>query len=76
MKKSKIFENSDIVIYYKKGELEIGQEVELADQIFVVALMGYLEFASHLKNPMEFWIKCKKEIRRVIRMQDKEIKKL
>ena len=74
MKKSKIYENNNIVIYYKKGEWEVGQEADLADQIFVAALMGYLEFAKHLKDPKKFWVECKKEMRKTIKLQDKELK--
>ena len=73
MKKYKIYENNDIVIYYKKGEMEVGQEADLSDQVLVAAMMGYLEFAKHLKDPLSFWRKCKKEIRKTIRMQDQAI---
>lgn len=58
--KHKIYEDKLVAIFIKsKDGLEIGKEAEVSDSIFVAAMEGYKQFASHLENPQEFWKEVK-----------------
>ena len=72
MNKVKIFENKNIIIY-KKGEFMIGDEAEIANNVFVAAMMGYTTFAGHLKEPMKFWNGMKLAIKHVVEETEKDI---
>ncbi len=73
MNKVKIFENKNIIIY-KKGEFMIGDEAEIANDIIVAAMGGYITFAEHLKEPMKFWDAMKLAIKQGVEQTEKEIK--
>ena len=72
MNKVKLFENKNIIIY-KKGEFMIGDEAEIANDIIVAAMGGYITFAEHLKEPMKFWNGMKLAIKHVVEETEKDI---
>lgn len=51
--KTKLYEDKYIIIY-TKGDLEVGQEAEVADSLFTQAMIGYKTMATHLKEPQKF----------------------
>ena len=68
--KNKVYEDENIKVFSKK-EMFIGEEVEIADSLLEAGMVGYLEFAGHLKEPREFWKACKEAI--LERIQDIEV---
>jgi hypothetical protein len=74
MKKEKIYEDENIILYSKKG-IEHGYEAEAADSTFCAALIGYKTFASHLKEPMKFWEEVKFGNKELMEFAEEEIKK-
>ena len=64
--KNKIYQDENIIVYTKK-ELEVGKEAEIADSLIVAAFQGYMTFASHLKNPKDFYKEVKFGIKEMVK---------
>ena len=72
--KHKIAETENIIVY-KKGDIEIGYEPETALDLIVEGLIGAKSFARHLAEPISFWGDFKKDILDLIEGVEREILK-